>query len=238
MAPGASEIGIHEMGHTAFGLADEYEYYEECGVDTNRDVHPGVEPAEPNVTIDNARATIKWRDLIDPATPMPTTMNADCTMCDPQASPVAAGTAGAFEGANYYHCGCYRPEFDCKMRALGFPFCAVCRRRIRATLAPFLPRYLVFELLDRIFDLRAYVNPRDWVVDPVPFDLARYQAVIRTPVPMSARLAADEFSDVVRGIERMDVGELRTRLLRVRSGIARLEAAGKILQAEIDRRGR
>jgi hypothetical protein len=26
-APGAVEIAIHEMGHSAFGLADEYEYY-------------------------------------------------------------------------------------------------------------------------------------------------------------------------------------------------------------------
>src|SRR5215510_14425824 len=29
-ATGAMEIAIHEMGHTAFGLADEYEYYSGC----------------------------------------------------------------------------------------------------------------------------------------------------------------------------------------------------------------
>src|SRR5512137_359692 len=29
-APGAAEIALHEMGHTAFALADEYEYYAGC----------------------------------------------------------------------------------------------------------------------------------------------------------------------------------------------------------------
>ncbi len=28
--PQAAEIGLHEMGHTAFGFADEYEYYQGC----------------------------------------------------------------------------------------------------------------------------------------------------------------------------------------------------------------
>ena len=37
---------------------------------------------------------------------------------------------GLFEGAHYYHCGAFRPEFHCRMRALGNPFCAVCRREI------------------------------------------------------------------------------------------------------------
>src|SRR5262249_37793453 len=42
-------------------------------------------------------------------------------------------------GANYFHCGAYRPSFDCKMRNLSAPFCAVCRRVIRETLTPLLP---------------------------------------------------------------------------------------------------
>ena len=29
-APGAAEIALHEIGHSAFGLADEYEYYAGC----------------------------------------------------------------------------------------------------------------------------------------------------------------------------------------------------------------
>jgi hypothetical protein len=139
LAPGAEEIALHELGHSAFGLADEYEYYLGCGADTDRDVHPPVEPGEPNVTVDTNRSTLKWRALVDPATPLPTSRNADCRRCDPQPSPQPPGTVGLYEGAHYYHCRAYRPEFDCRMRALGFPYCAVCRRRIRAVLAPFLP---------------------------------------------------------------------------------------------------
>jgi len=36
-AVGANEIALHEMGHTAFGLADEYESWAGCGVDTDHD---------------------------------------------------------------------------------------------------------------------------------------------------------------------------------------------------------
>jgi hypothetical protein len=137
-ATGAEEIALHELGHTAFGLADEYEYFRGCGVDTDRNNHPASEPAEVNVTANTNRATLKWRRFVAASTPLPTTKNADCTRCDPQASPVAAGTVGLFEGAHYYHCGAFRPEFDCKMRNLGDPFCAVCSERIRRVLAPYL----------------------------------------------------------------------------------------------------
>jgi hypothetical protein len=133
----AVEIGLHEMGHTAFGLADEYESYLGCGIDTDRDNHPAIEPSEANVTIDANRATNKWRDLVAASTGMPTTRNANCTLCDPQSNPVGAETVGAFEGAHYYHCKAYRPQFNCRMRALRNPFCAVCERRMRQTLAPY-----------------------------------------------------------------------------------------------------
>ena len=138
-APNAMEIALHEMGHTAFGFADEYEYYQGCGVDVGHDHHPGPEPSQPNVTLKSDRATIKWSGLVLPATAMPTTVNADCTVCDPQPSPVAAGLVGAFEGADYYHFGCFRPEFNCRMRVLGQPFCAVCQSVITRQITPFLP---------------------------------------------------------------------------------------------------
>ena len=180
-APGANEIAIHELGHTAFGLADEYEYWAGCGVDTNRDNHPAVEPGEPNVTIDSNPATNKWGSFIDPMTPVPTTQNADCSACDPQPSPVPAGTVGAFEGAHYYHCDAYRPEFNCKMRSLHQPFCAVCRARIRSTLAPFMPNQIfpgrfVWELEKLLYVLKEKI---DLVADPIPFDLMRYRDVVR-----------------------------------------------------------
>jgi hypothetical protein len=140
-APGAMEIALHEMGHTAFGFADEYEYYAGCGIDIGQDHHPGTEPFQPNVTINSNRTTIKWASLILPTTPMPTTKNANCAVCDPQPSPVPTGTVGAFEGADYYHCGSYRPEFNCRMRALNNPYCAVCQQVIVQKLTPFLPPY-------------------------------------------------------------------------------------------------
>jgi hypothetical protein len=140
LAAGADEIALHEMGHTAFGFADEYESYAGCGVDPpgSHDHYTGGEPGQPNVTIDTNRATNKWNVLVTASTPMPTTQNANCAQCDPQANPYPAATVGTYEGAYYYHCGAFRPQFNCRMRALGNPFCAVCQSVIRATLAPFM----------------------------------------------------------------------------------------------------
>ena len=50
-----------------------------------------------------------------------------------------AGTTGAFEGAFYFHCGAYRPAYDCMMRTLGKAFCAVCLQQITAKLQSFQP---------------------------------------------------------------------------------------------------
>jgi hypothetical protein len=131
------DIVLHELGHSPFGLADEYDYWAGCGVDTDRDNHGTTEPSEPNVTR-SAQGT-KWRSLRTPGVPLPTTNNPDCSECDDQANPVAAGTVGAFEGAHYFHCGAYRPEFTCKMRSSSRDFCAVCRCRIWKTLAQHMP---------------------------------------------------------------------------------------------------
>jgi len=138
-APGSAEIAIHEMGHTYFGLADEYEYYSGCATDHGHDKHKKSEPSQPNITTNKDRTKVKWRDLIQAATPVPTTSNANCANCDPQPSPVPVGTVGLFEGADYFHCGVYRPEFDCRMRNLNKPFCGVCQQVIVKKLTPFLP---------------------------------------------------------------------------------------------------
>jgi hypothetical protein len=156
-ASDAVEIALHEMGHTAFGLADEYEYLQGCGVDTDHDHHAANEPAEPNVTTITDRSTIKWRNLIASSTPLPTTVNPDCKRCDPATGPPAglpADVVGAFEGAHYFHCGAYRPQFNCRMRALSNPYCAVCSLRIRQTISPFLPTIL--QVSGRLNFLRAH----------------------------------------------------------------------------------
>lgn len=137
-APSAENIAIHEMGHTAFGLADEYEYYSNCQESGHRN-HSTSEPSQPNITTNKNRATTKWRGLINAPTAVPTTINANCNFCDPQLSPVPPGTVGLFEGADYYHCRVYRPEFDCRMRNFSSPFCAVCQQAITNRLAPFRP---------------------------------------------------------------------------------------------------
>jgi hypothetical protein len=74
---------------------------------------------------------------------VPTMSNPNCANCDGRPSTAPPGTVGAFEGAHYYHCGAYRPEYNCLMRALDQPFCAACRRVIDNTLQPFLPVRLV-----------------------------------------------------------------------------------------------
>jgi hypothetical protein len=135
LAAGATEIAIHEAGHTAFGLADEYAYYA-GGAEAGHDHHPATEPSEPNVTVNTNRNTLKWRWAVNATTAIPTMSNPDCATVDNRPSPVPAGTAGLFEGAHYYHCGAFRPEHNCKMRELGAPFCRICRQVIHNRIGP------------------------------------------------------------------------------------------------------
>jgi IgA Peptidase M64 len=135
LAGGATEIALHEMGHTAYGLADEYPYYA-GGDETGHDHYPGGEPPQVNVTAVTDRNALKWRWAVAAATAVPTMGNPDCSHVDVRPSPVPTGTAGLFEGAYYYHCGAFRPEYDCKMRNLGVPFCRVCRQAIWNRIAP------------------------------------------------------------------------------------------------------
>ena len=145
----AHDVALHELGHAAFGLADEYDYFGGCRPDGTSQEPPGAprdhypveegEPMQANVTIEKTRARVKWRQLIAPSTPIPTTRNRDCAKCDRQPSPVAPGTVGLFEGAFFYHCDVFRPAFTCRMRVSPEQFCEVCKERIRHTLSPHIP---------------------------------------------------------------------------------------------------
>ena len=128
----ASQIAIHEIGHSAYGLADEY--------GGNGAGTPTGEPSEPNVTRDTNRATNKWRALVAGTTPMPSACDATCaaSTCVAPATPPAAGAVGTYEGAIYSDCNTYRPLPSCYMRDYR-PFCPVCSGVIRQTLQPFLP---------------------------------------------------------------------------------------------------
>jgi hypothetical protein len=139
--PQSVEIALHEIGHTAFGFADEYSTYQGCtSGEAGHDVYTGAEPLYPNITADVDPATIKWRALLTNTTnPFPTTSNRDCTHCDPQPNPREPSYVGAYDGAGYFHCKLYRPQYTCRMRELGNPYCTVCQAAIEATLEPFKP---------------------------------------------------------------------------------------------------
>jgi hypothetical protein len=66
---------------------------------------------------------------------LPTWSSPDCTVSNEGVADPEPGAVGLYEGAQYYHCGIYRPQGDCMMRHLGVPFCAVCDAYIRDFLA-------------------------------------------------------------------------------------------------------
>jgi hypothetical protein len=93
------EVVLHELGHAAFDLADEYQVWAGCGIDTDRDNAPVGEPAEANVTANTLAATLKWRDLLTPGAPVPTMLNPDSTECDNRPNALLDDHAiGLYEG--------------------------------------------------------------------------------------------------------------------------------------------
>jgi hypothetical protein len=62
-------VFIHEFAHHFAALADEY-YTSDVAYETGAASHP--EPWEPNVTALHDHASLKWRDLVTPGTPLPT----------------------------------------------------------------------------------------------------------------------------------------------------------------------
>jgi hypothetical protein len=108
----------HEFGHGFGGLGDEY-YSSQVSYN---DFYPrGVEPWEPNITAFLDAPRVKWGDLIEPGTPVPT----------PIEDERFRGKTGVFEGAGYAAKGLYRPAADCKMFSkANRKFCAVCSRAL------------------------------------------------------------------------------------------------------------
>lgn len=110
----APYVFIHELAHNLAGLGDEY-----VGTVTYETGAPvKTEPWEPNITALHDVSALKWRDLVEPGTPLPTPMS-------------HAGKVGAFEGAGYEARGLYRPEATCIMGTRKvMQFCRVCQRAI------------------------------------------------------------------------------------------------------------
>jgi hypothetical protein len=65
----AEYVFVHEFGHHFAGLGDEY-YSSDVAYATGDGHH--VEPWEPNITALHDPANLKWRELVDPTTPLPT----------------------------------------------------------------------------------------------------------------------------------------------------------------------
>ena len=110
VAPGAADIPVHEVGHSLFSLADEYDTptpgFDHCDIN--------LDCPEANASVFSDRARIKWNYWIDAATPLPTPDNGQFS-----------SSVGAFNGARYFS-DQFRPWSNCLMRSLGSSFCPVC----------------------------------------------------------------------------------------------------------------
>ncbi len=182
LAAGATEIALHEMGHSAFGLADEYPYYA-GGIEPDHDHHPPLEPSEPNVTINSDRQTLKWGWAVGVSTALPTMSNPNCGAIDTRPSTAPAGTVGLFEGAHYFHCGAYRPEYDCKMQTLSVPFCKVCQQAIVTRIAAPVPATVPLGTIDTpppLATVAGEVPFTGWAVDDSGIADVR---IYRSPLP-------------------------------------------------------
>ena len=67
----AGYVGVHEFGHHFAGLADEYYTSDVSYLSQAK----RTEPWEPNVTALLDPAQLKWKDLVEPGTPLPTPWN-------------------------------------------------------------------------------------------------------------------------------------------------------------------
>jgi len=149
----ASEVIVHELGHSFAYLADEYET-----------AYPGYPSGdwEPNVDYDYAGPGLKWLVWVEPGTPLPT----------PEMSPYLS-VVGAFEGARYLSTGIYRPWYNCEMRSLNRPFCPVCQE------AHVLEFTGMMSLVDELIPLPGtsqIIGPSavSFSATPLPFDGLEY----------------------------------------------------------------
>lgn len=146
-AASAPQVLVHEFGHLFAGLADEY--YSSDVAYKNFASEPD-EPWEPNVTALADPGNLKWNNLVEKSTPLPTPWNKkeydrisssqgslsredkNRLLLDLVSSETYADRVGAFEGAAYRSTGLYRPELNCTMFSTHKEqsFCSVCREAI------------------------------------------------------------------------------------------------------------
>lgn len=118
-------VSVHEFGHSFAGLADEYDYGDEEDSLYDND----IEPWEPNITT-LVDFSSKWRDLINPDTPIPTPF-----ISKPEINKDKTLELGVYEGGGYKKTGVYRPTVTCRMRDNYYPvFCPVCIDALQKTI--------------------------------------------------------------------------------------------------------
>jgi|GEM_PF-4047725 len=124
MDPLSTEIAIHEIGHSEFGLSDEY---------SDPFDHRGLLSPGPNVQKIEAGdfGDLKWERFVNAAR-LPTLKGP--TSLDPNTAGFD-GIVGAFEGGFYLSSGIYRPQLKCAMRGSGEAFCVVCSDVISSQLS-------------------------------------------------------------------------------------------------------
>jgi hypothetical protein len=112
----ATQVTVHEFGHSFAGLADEY-FYDKDVLDNTYDIKK--EPWEPNIT-SLVQFDQKWKSQLSEGTVIPTPTTAENKT-----------KLGVFEGGGYLTKGMYRPMFDCRMRSNKAPeFCPVCQQAV------------------------------------------------------------------------------------------------------------
>lgn len=112
----ASQVFVHEFGHSFAGLGDEY-YASEVAYEDFYNLK--TEPWEPNLTT-LVDFESKWKKMIDKTTPVPTPNDGKFN-----------GVTGVFEGGGYMTKGIYRPALDCRMKSnTASGFCEVCVKAI------------------------------------------------------------------------------------------------------------
>jgi hypothetical protein len=124
-------VMAHEFGHGTGGLADEY-----CA---KPGTFSGGEPGAPNITINTNRATLKWKQFVNPSTPVPTGTGscADYNAATKPAGWSNSDDAGLFEGGGTWSRGLYRPAVNCRMRGNSPPYCPVCYTRMKTNAEPY-----------------------------------------------------------------------------------------------------
>ena len=110
----ATQVTVHEFGHSFAGLADEYAYETDV-LDQTYDIKK--EPWEPNIT-SLVQFDRKWKNQLTAGTAIPTILK-DSTKL------------GVYEGAGYLVKKMYRPMLDCRMRTNKAPeFCPICKQAV------------------------------------------------------------------------------------------------------------